>query len=210
MWPSSKFSCFYSSNCLKSSVACTRFCKQHCCTNAESIPGAKPTQVLYNQFIIHGDDSQGLSYVTVETLLAILSWIWYIHVSCCCSSNCKEEYPEGEMMGFFIFLNLKCSFVKLLNECLASVLPDAEEGCIFKQCLCPHEFWYFSWAGCSAFGDKLVLPHLCISSLRHAFLHILVLLQLCWWRIMLTAPVFSSCLVSYTLLWDWQWSYCLS
>lgn len=147
--------------------------------------------------------------VTVETLLAILSWIWYIHVSCRCSSNCKEEYPEGEMMGFFIFLNLKCSFVKLLNECLASVLPDAEEECIFKQCLCPHEFWNFSWTGCSAFGDKLLLPHLFISLLWHAFLHIPVLLQPCWWIVHI-APYFSPCLVSYTLFQDWQWSCCSS
>lgn len=84
------------------------------------------------------------------------------------------------MMGFFIFLNLKCSFVKLLNECLASVLPDGEEECIFRQCLCPHEFWNFSQTGCSAFGDKLLLlPHLCLSPLWHVFLHIPVLLQLC-------------------------------
>lgn len=83
------------------------------------------------------------------------------------------------MMGFCIFLNLKCSFVKLLNECLASVLPDAEGECIFKQCLCRREFWNFLQTG-SAFGDKLLLlPRLCLSSLWHVFLHIPVLLQLC-------------------------------
>lgn len=112
---------FYSSKCLKSFLACTDFSLGS--ASSVAIPVQRAVQVqnlpkfyvtdLLTMEMVH----KGWAVCYRGDLVSnfTLSWIGYIRVSCSCCSSCREEYPEGEMMGFFIFLTLKYSFVKLLN-----------------------------------------------------------------------------------------------
>lgn len=108
--------------CLKSCLACTIFSL-----------GPASSITIFTQRAMQ---VQNLSRFYVTNLLAVemfckgwavcyrgdlvsnltLSCIGYIHASFSCSSNWREEYLEGGMMGFFLFLNLQCSFLQLLNE----------------------------------------------------------------------------------------------